>query len=190
MKKTLTVLLALVLVIAMSVAGTMAYLTSTTGPVTNTFTVGKVAITLDETDVDVYGKKDGDTRVTENSYRLIPGKNYTKDPVVHFQPDSEASWLFVKVENGIKTYEADTKTIASQITANGWTELTGVNNVYYKQVPANFTTAAVDYKVFEEFTIADNAVATGTPTVTVTAYAIQAEGFTTPADAWAKVPTT
>lgn len=195
MKKTLTVLLALVLVIAMSVAGTMAYLTSTTGPVTNTFTVGKVEITLDESKVDMYGvvDPDADGRVTENSYRLIPGKNYKKDPVVHFQPDSEASWLFVKVENGIETYEADTKTIASQITANGWTKLTGVtgvDNVYYQQVPANFTDAAVDYKVFQEFTIADNADASGTPTVTVTAYAIQAEGFTTPADAWAKVSTT
>ena len=78
MKKTLTVVIALVLVVVMSVAGTVAYLTSTK-TVTNTFTVGKVEITLDETDVDVYGSKDGETRVAENTYKLIPGHTYTKD---------------------------------------------------------------------------------------------------------------
>lgn len=189
MKKTLTVLLALVLVIAMSVAGTMAYLTST-ATVTNTFTVGKVAITLDESKVDVYGKDDptADGRVTRNEYRLIPGQTYKKDPIVHFQPNSEASWLFVKLENGIASYQ-DNPTIERQITDNGWEELTGVTGVYYKQVNANFTTAAIDYPVFQNFTIRDTAAPAGTPTVTVTAYAIQRAGIDTAADAWAKVGT-
>ena len=43
------------LLVCVTVGATVAYLTSTTGPVTNTFTVGKVAITLDEADVDVDG---------------------------------------------------------------------------------------------------------------------------------------
>lgn len=54
MKKTLTVIIALVLVVVMSVAGTVAYLTSS-DTVTNTFTVGNVEITLDEAKVDEYG---------------------------------------------------------------------------------------------------------------------------------------
>lgn len=188
MKKTLTVVIALVLVVVMSVAGTVAYLTSTK-TVTNTFTVGKVEITLDETDVDVYGVKDGDTRVMTNTYRLIPGQPYTKDPIVHFQPKSEASWLFVKVENDISAIEADGNTIAAQILANGWTKLDGETGVYYKQVPANNTSAAVDYPVFRSFTLkgdADVAAYDG-KTVVVTAYAIQAAGFTTAGAAWAEV---
>ena len=188
MKKTLTVIIALVLVVVMSVAGTVAYLTSTK-TVTNTFTVGKVEITLDETDVDVYGVKDGDTRVMTNTYRLIPGQPYTKDPIVHFQPDSEASWLFVKVENGISGIEADDNSIAEQIVANDWTELSGETGVYYKQVPANTTLAAVDYPVFGSFTLKGDANVAdyNGKTIVVTAYAIQAAGFDTPVTAWAEV---
>ena len=128
-KKTVALLLALVMVFGAAVGGTIAYLTSNDS-VTNTFTVGKVAITLDETDVDVYGVKDGETRVKTNEYKLIPGHEYTKDPIVHFAAKSEASWLFVKVDDGLANIEADTK-IAAQIVAKGWTALNGVDGVFH-----------------------------------------------------------
>lgn len=190
MKKTLTVLLALVLVIAMSVAGTMAYLTST-DKVENTFTVGKVAITLDEAKVNEYGVADNTVpRVTGNEYKLIPGHNYTKDPIVHFQPKSEASYLFVKLENGIKDIVAGTS-IEAQITSapNSWTLLTGTDNVYYKSVPANEDdTNAVDYPVFGSFTLKSdaNVAAYKDAKIVVTAYAVQADGFTSADEAWSK----
>ena len=145
MKKTLTVLLALVLVIAMSVAGTMAYLTSTDS-VTNTFTVGKVAITMDELDTDDDDDKSDNVTVGNtvrdkaNAYNLIPGHVYTKDPTVHVDADSEDSWVFVKVVNGISAYEAPASTdpvyvpITAQIEANGWKALDKVAypGVYYQ----------------------------------------------------------
>ena len=193
MKKTLTVLLALVLVIAMSVAGTMAYLTSTDS-VTNTFTVGKVQITLDETDVDVYGVKDGETRTDANTYKLIPGHEYTKDPIIHFLPESEASWLFVKLENGIKDI-VDATTIEKQILDNGWTLLDNTENVYYKAADANNAPDAgvVDYPVFGSFTLKGdaNVSAYDGKTIKVTAYAIQKDGFESDvALAWTTVSTT
>ena len=185
MKKTLTVIIALVLVVVMSVAGTVAYLTSTK-TVTNTFTVGKVEITLDETDVDVYGVKDGDTRVMTNTYRLIPGHTYIKDPVVHVDADSENCWLFVKVVNGISGLEATgTTTIAAQLAANGWTPISEGSNIYaYSRIATKTDT---DVPVFGSFTIADKATlpANGTGLdVVVTAYAIQADSFSTAAEAW------
>ncbi len=187
MKKTLTIVLAFVLVIAMSVAGTFAYLTSQDS-VTNTFTVGKVAITLDETDVDSYGVKDGDTPVKKNAYTIVPGHSYIKDPVVHFQTESEASYLFIKVVNPISDIEskdAAYKSIATQITDNGWTLLSGETGVYYQKVAANNGTTVVDYKVFEGFTIDGTATLAATyADVTVTAYAIQADGFADAAAAW------
>lgn len=191
MKKTLTVIIALVLVVVMSVAGTVAYLTSQ-ATVTNTFSVGKVAITLDETKVDVYGVPltgEQAGRNARNTYKLIPGQPYTKDPIVHFQPDSEASWLFVKVENDISSIEADSNTIAAQIVANGWTALTGETGVYYRQVPANTSNAAVDYPVFGSFTLKGDANVADYDgkTIVVTAYAIQAAGFNTASAAWAEV---
>ncbi|MBQ3062404.1 MAG: hypothetical protein IJD03_01960, partial [Clostridia bacterium] len=94
-KKALLMTLCAVMLVAASVMGTMAYLTSTTGVVTNTFTVGKVGITLDEAKVTEYGVKDGDTRVMANTYKLVPGHTYVKDPTVHVAADSEESYLFV-----------------------------------------------------------------------------------------------
>lgn len=90
--KALLLTLCAVLLVAASVLGTMAYLTST-DTVTNTFTVGKVEIKLDETDVT----NPTGPRVTANSYKLMPGTTYTKDPTVTVLNGSEASYVRMKV---------------------------------------------------------------------------------------------
>lgn len=195
MKKTLTVLLALVLVIAMSVAGTMAYLTSTTDTVTNSFTVGNVAITLDEAQVDVYGAAVSPAaRVTGNEYKLIPGHSYTKDPTVHVAAGSEDCWLFVQVVNGISELEAAAtdgyNTIAGQMTANGWTAVSGTTNVYAYNTKVS---AGADVVVFNQFKIAggaDVSTVTGNTQITIKAYAVQADTFTSAAAAWEAAPCT
>lgn len=100
MKKTskaLLLTLCAVLLVAASVMGTMAYLTST-DEVKNTFTVGKVAIKLDEAKVGTDGKPvEGAARVQENSYKLLPGHTYTKDPTVTVLKDSVESYVRMKV---------------------------------------------------------------------------------------------
>ena len=191
--KTLLISLCAVLLVAASVMGTLAYLTST-ATVTNTFSIGSVSITMDETDVTVYGVKDTDTRVTANEYKLMPGHEYIKDPIVHVAANSEACYLFVKVENGISAIEAPAGTgegayvqIATQITNNGWTALDGVDGVYYKSQDA--TTSAADVNVFAEFAVAGTVDSTtlasyNGKTIVVTAYAIQSDGFADAAAAW------
>ena len=193
-KALLLTLCAVALVVA-TVFGTMAYLTST-DTVTNTFTVGNVAITLDEAKVDTDGKAVTPAeRVKENNYKLMPGHTYTKDPTVHVAANSENSYIFVKLDNGIANFEAATSTteggykkIAEQITANGWAKLEGVDGVYYKEYTSS--NAVTDIKVFETFKIADNANTTdgwgqlSGATVTVTAYAVQKDGFDTATAAW------
>ena len=184
-KVFLTVLCAAALVVA-SVLGTMAFLTST-DTVTNTFTVGNVAITLDEAQVNDMGVADTTAaRVKANTYKLIPGHEYTKDPTIHVTANSEDSWIFVKVENGLSAIEADT-TIADQIKANGWTALEGATGVYYKNYTSS--TAATDLAVFGAFKIKDNAdVSTySNAKIDVYGYAIQKDGFDTVAAAWAEV---
>lgn len=111
-KKALLLSLCAVMLVTASVLGTMAYLTST-DEVVNTFTVGNVAITLDETDVDNSTPGEND-RDQANEYKLMPGKEYVKDPIVHVDADSEDCYLFVKVANGIADIE-DTKTVAEQM---------------------------------------------------------------------------
>ena len=194
-RKILVSLAALALVAAISIGGTIAYLTST-DKVENTFTVGKVAITLDEAKVDINGTAvTPAARVKANTYKLMPGHPYTKDPTVHVDAASEDSWIFVKVENGISDIEAAEATgenaytpIAKQITNNGWTQLDGKTNIYYKKYTAGTTDK--DLAVFGNFKIADNAQdisgwgAAANAKITVTAYAVQADGFTTAKAAW------
>lgn len=195
--KALLVVACALLLVAASVFGTMAYLTST-DTVTNTFTVGKVAIKLDEAKVDLNGTAVIPAeRVKNNSYKLMPGHSYTKDPTVHVDAASEDSWIFVKVENGIAAFEAATsteeggyKTIADQINAKGWTALDGVTGVYYKSYDKSTTGA--NLVVFENFKMADNAnevngwgnISADTTKVTVTAYAVQKDGFENANAAW------
>ena len=86
-----------VLLVVASVFGTVAYMTSK-DEVKNTFTVGKVAINLDEAKVTEDGKPvEGADRVKENSYKLVPGLTYTKYPMVTVLDGSEASYVRMKV---------------------------------------------------------------------------------------------
>lgn len=80
MKKKLTlVVTCVVLVAAMVIGGTLAYFTDTKSA-ENTFTMGNVKITLDETDV----KNPRGGRVTKNDYGTMqPGQVVVKDPVIH-----------------------------------------------------------------------------------------------------------
>lgn len=95
-KAMLMTLCAIILVVA-TVFGTMAYLTAS-DEVNNTFTVGNVKITLDEAKVDTNGSPvEGAARVKENSYKLLPGHTYTKDPTIHVDAASEDCFIRAKV---------------------------------------------------------------------------------------------
>lgn len=211
-KKVLLLVLCAALLVSASIAGTVAYLTSK-ATVTNTFTVGKVAITMDEAKVNNYGQKldendnvwaEGATladRQVTNTYLLVPGHEYVKDPIVYVEANSEKCYVFVKVVNGLKAYEATSNTIHSQILANQWVELDETNHpgVYYKVQEKAAT--KVELPVFASFTLATNAesvggwndieaataTTSGTNDIVVTAYAIQFDTMTGPADAWAKM---
>ena len=100
--KALLMSLCAVLLVAASVLGTMAYLTDSKD-VKNTFTVGNVAIKLDEAKVDEMGNlvenQDGTLadRVTRNEYKLLPNHTYVKDPTVTVKTPSVDSYVRMKV---------------------------------------------------------------------------------------------
>lgn len=177
-------LLALVLVIGCVAGGTVAWLVAKTDTVTNTFTYGKIDIALAET--------------TGKDYKIIPGTNIAKDPKVTVAADSEACWLFVKVEE-TGTFVADKVTYAI---ATGWTQGDGTeipSNVYYREVSAEDAKTGVNYYVLAGNATYPNGVITvsadltkenipaANPTLKITAYAVQQENIDTAADAWAKV---
>lgn len=192
LKKLLLAVCCAALLVCVSIGATVAYLTSAE-KVVNTFTVGKVAITLDEAKVDVNGVVDeaATDRVKTNSYKLMPGHEYKKDPTVHVDAGSEACYVFVKVVNGINTIETTEtgKTIAEQIIDNGWTALDDETGVYYKEwKPSD----ANDLVVFEKFIVSGEKDAAAledlkTAKIEITAYAIQEDGFTTADAAWEQV---
>ena len=123
--KALLLTLCAVLLVAASVLGTMAYLTST-DTVTNTFTVGKVEIKLDEAKVNADGiPVEGAARVTANSYKLMPGNTYTKDPTVTVKAGSEESYVRMKV-----TFNNATEIIALCTDPEFADEVTGVENAF------------------------------------------------------------
>lgn len=124
--KALLLSLCAVMLVVASVMGTMAYLTSQDS-VTNTFTVGRVSLLLDEAKIDEDGKEitgEGAGRVETNEYHLLPGHVYGKDPTVHVQPNSEESYVRMRVTiNKQKELDEIFKTIndARKTAANGGT---------------------------------------------------------------------
>lgn len=184
-KKIVSVCLVVCLLATAIIGTTLAYFTDD-ATVTNTFTVGKVTITMDETDVDLYGVKDGETRVTANDYKLIPGREYIKDPIIHVDSGSEDCYLFVTIDNGISA-------VIEDLELTGWTE--GDGYYYYVDTGLNYdadgkvVSGGSDVNVFRSFTVkttvdADGLRAVDGETIVVNAYAVQADGFDTAAAAW------
>lgn len=171
-KKTLALVLALTLLVAGVVGGTLAWLTDRTAEVKNTFTVGDINIGLTETTRD---------------YKMVPGNKLDKDPTVTVKANSEACWLFVKV-----TESENLDTFITYAIAEGWTELQ--DGVYYREVPASnadqtFSVLKGDAVTVKDTVTKEMLTADGftNPTLTFKAYAIQKDHFTTAAAAWAEV---
>lgn len=171
-KKTLALVLALTLLVAGIVGGTLAWLTDRTAEVKNTFTVGDINIGLTETTTD---------------YKMVPGNTIAKDPTVTVKANSEACWLFVKV-----TESTDLKDFITYTIANGWTKLQ--DGVYYREVPASAADQTFSVLADDAVTVKSDVTRTmletaktDAPTLTFQAYAIQRDHFATADAAWAEV---
>ena len=151
-KKVWLSVAAIALVLCCAIGGTLAWLSAKTDPVKNTFTVGDINIDLTET--------------TGETYKMVPGNTLGKDPKVTVKAGSEACWLFVKVDKS-----ANFDTFMTYAIADGWTALSGVDGVYYRDVTKQQL----------------QAVTGSLPTMTFTAYAVQQDNIADAATAWAKI---
>lgn len=196
---------ALVLVVALaSIGGTIAWLTDSTTPVTNTFTTADVDIDLTET-----WNTDKDNNGTNESWSapLVPGNIYEKDPKVTVNAGSEACYLFVHVVEANNTITGlDGKIVQYSVNTNVWTAVPGHLGFYYCVVDATTANSGASYNVLTggannvnpdgQVTInsaltkaQEAAIGSDTPTITVTAAAVQKDNVDTVADAWSKLPT-
>lgn len=181
-KKTMALLIAMALVVACAIGGTLAWLTATSGEVKNTFTTSNIDITLKET--------------TGADYKMVPGYTISKDPKVTVEAGSEKCYVFVKLEespnfNNFMTYEM----------ANGWTQLkdekeNNVAGVFYRVVDTADMGTPISVLKGDQVTVKgtvtkndmNGLTQTTYPTLTITAYASQlyknnTETFTA-AEAW------
>lgn len=205
--KALMLVLCAVLLVTASVLGTMAYLTST-DEVVNTFTVGNVAITLDEAKANTDGSLvAGADRVKANTYKLLPGHTYNKDPMVTVENGSEASYIKMTVTfskaNELDEIFAPTganlTSIFNGYDAANWiykgntkdaTANTRTYEFWYKETVAAPTADVALDALFDSITV-PGSVTNGQletiegMTITVNAYAIQADGFANADAAWA-----
>lgn len=211
MKKKILVACLCVALAVLTVAGTtLAYLTSK-DTVTNTFTVGKVAIKLDEAKANTDGTLvEGAARVKANSYKLMPGHTYNKDPMVTVLAGSEPSYIKMTVTfskaNELDAIFAPTganlTSIFNGYDAANWiykgntkdaTAGTRTYEFWYKEtVGAPTADVALD-ALFDSITVpeaitSEQLATIAGMTITVNAYAIQADGFANADAAWAKFP--
>lgn len=138
-RKPLLLTLALLVTLSGAIGGTLAWLVDTTAPITNTFTVGDISITLTETDTNA----DGDSDPTTNAYEISPGKDIVKDPLVTVLSGSKDCFVFVRLEEK----NAFASFLSYEI-ADGWTALgTSYPGVYYRKYTAS---AQAEYPVLKD----------------------------------------
>lgn len=132
--KVMTLVLAFVLVIGASVAGTLAWLTAQSETVTNTFTSAELFGTDGSFTLWEHKAEDGDgdgvytlnssVEVTTNTYDILPGVNIPKDPTVDVVNLEEHAYLYIKVTGTLPTG------LSYSIDSDNWTELTGYDGMY------------------------------------------------------------
>lgn len=195
--------LALALVFCCSVGGTLAWLTAKTDPVVNTFTIGDINIDLWEPKYDqATNELDEDTKVKNNTYKIVPGSVLPKDPYIEMKAGSEPCWLFIKMEK--KNF---IEGISYGTIWHGWTALPGETDVFYcKYTPDTFAKffdangvakgdeipffAVPEITISGEITKENLQAIDGTVELNFTAYAIQYSGFNTVQAAWKEVNST
>lgn len=200
-KKMIGLLLVAILLVSGTFLATMAYLTSTTEKVTNTFTLGQVKITLDEEKLGEDGEPLETPERTEegNSYKLLPGHTYVKDPTVHVDEESEDSYVRI-----IMTMDKQTE-LDTFFANQGFAPFFTVEDIWEEQPwewadPAETTRkiefrlkevakAGEDYVLFKTITIPstltnEQAAALKGLNLKFEAHAIQVDGFADAAAAW------
>lgn len=204
-KKHLTTILLMMLVAALSVGATLAYLTDKDANV-NTFTVGNVNLKLDEAKVNEYGEViEGEKRVTENTYKLIPGHTYVKDPTVTVEKGSEPSYvrMLVKFNKATVLQELFGTPFLPQNFVTGWNSekwkstgniIANGDNLIYEFWYCDVVDAREEERkleaLFEKINFPETVTAEQLQkleglVIDIEAHAIQADGFENADAAWA-----
>ena len=170
MKKKLTLVVSLLLVMALSIGGTLAYLTAQTDAVTNTFTIGNITISLAE-------KTTGD-------YKIVPGDTVEKDPSITVVKGSEKCYVYAFIDNALML---DNKVVATpNVAETNWSvvKAEGGKTLYRYNTVVDASSADQPVAVFTQVTYsgtditAENIGLLNNKTIIVDAFAHQSENTT------------
>ena len=173
-RKTLIIVLAICSVLVIGTAITFAYITAISQTLENIFTVGKVSITLTESETD--------------RYLILPGTEITKDPLVTVKAESDACWLFVKAEKS-----SDFDIFMTYSPSSGWKAVEGETGVFYREVSDSDQNQYFKIIKDDKVTVLDSVTEeelnrlTKNPTLTFTAYAIQKSEIADAETAWSLI---
>lgn len=181
-KKNIALLVSVALLLCAAIGGTLAWLTAKTEAVTNTFAPSTISIELKETTP---------SETDRTNIKMVPGAEIAKDPKVTVGANSEACYLYIKVEAS-----PNAATFLTYALADGWTAVDG-HTGYYRREVASSTTAQefpilAGNKVTVNGTITSDDMATiadaaNRPTLSFKAAAIQKD-YITEADIWGALP--
>ena len=183
--KTMALVLAIVMLLGITIGGTVAWLMDQTPTVTNTFAIGNVTITLTESPL-IEGEYGKPAEGVQNTYKLIPGETYKKDPTVTVVGGSEKCYLFVKFEE--KGNASTYITYESLLAPDEWTNLE--DDVWYRVVDASADDQSWELLKDNAITINAEAVTKNTmeaaseAALVYTAYAVQYDNVDDAAAAW------
>ena len=183
--KILILVLCILLVISTATAGVLAWMAVKSSSVVNTFAPTTIGLKLDESKATYNATTDKftlstGTRVQANSdYKLVPGWELPKDPIVTVTGGSEKCYVFVTVNETNNTING--KTILEYSIDSSWSKKTISGTTVYYKVFDSSTAAQTQYvltgnkvTVNDELTIADfTALGTKKPALTFQAYAVQ-----------------
>lgn len=155
-KRTIALLMATVMLLGVTVGGTIAWLTAEADEVVNTFTVGDIEIILDESDIDDNSPEERDNA---NEYKMIPGNTYVKDPMVTVVAGSEECYIFIEIiEERNTRIDLEGKIIQYSINTEDWKKITTETNreVYYYKTTVNALEATNNIMVGTDSANGDN----------------------------------
>ena len=196
--------IAALLLVAVAVGGTMAYLQATSNEVTNTFKPTGLSIDLNEHDYDP-NSNTLDTNATpvkaNDDYKVVPGVDIPKDPYVTFSSDV-ACYVFITVKETNWPEKDDGTRLMDYAILSDWTKLE--NGVYYqlftdatdKVLDAAITDKKLSILVGDKVTVSTDitltemaAIKAANPTLEFDAFIIQQAGFADAAAAWTAAKT-
>lgn len=171
MKKTLTIALSMVLVAAIAVTGTLAFLTASSTELVNKFTFGNTEVEIAEPTWTAAVGGEG------KPMKVVPGQTVAKDPTVTVK-GSEEVYVYAYVNNALAKY------VTIDAIGDNWTPVVGLDGLYrYKTTITPKADGTTLEPLFETVTISDgitqetlkenNPFTNGT--ITVQAYVHQAK---------------